>query len=157
MPKEKFQLSETIKFLSSKLNQIAGGELELTIELAQQRVSPGDHLDARVRLRSPHQSHTIEYIVIAMRGQIQRDDQWRDYTESAEIAQQAQVIEGHEIVVPVVLFIPEDAVLSEDGADWVLSAKAVLDRRIDPRNEQAFEVAIAAEREGEDAPEQEEI
>lgn len=56
------------------------------------------------------------------------------------MAQDVQVDANHELIIPVVILIPEDAVLTEDGAKWTLSARVVLDGAVDPRDEIAFGV-----------------
>ena len=142
MPREKFKLSETVRFLSRQLNAITGGgEVEISLEVDVEAVAPGQDLRAHARLRSPERARTIDYIVIGMRGTVQRDGEWCDYTESAEIGQGAELPADHELVVPIVLHIPEDAVLSEDGARWLLESRAALDRLVDPRDQLEFTVA----------------
>ena len=143
MLKEKFKLSETLQFLSSKINAITGGGVEVSVSFENDVVSPGEMLEARVSARSPEKSRTIDYVALSMRGSVQRDGKWVDYTESAEVAQGTELEADHEIVIPLLLFIPEDGVLSEDGASWVVESRAVLDSMLDPRAAAPFTVAIA--------------
>jgi hypothetical protein len=77
-----------------------------------------------------------------MRGSVQREGKWVDYTEGAEVAQGTKLMADHELVIPLLLFIPEDAVLTEDGASWVVESRAVLDRLLDPRAAAPFTVAL---------------
>lgn len=142
MPKEKFKLSETVRFLSRKLNAITGGgEVSLTLDMEAEQIEPGSELTAHARLRSPEQARQLDHLVLGMRGTIQRDGQWRDYIESAEVAQRTELPADHELIIPIMLYIPEDAVLTEDGAHWHLEARAALDGSIDARAQLAFTIA----------------
>lgn len=144
MLKEKFKLSETLQLLTRRFNKIAGGEVAIEVTFEGDVVSPGDQLSARVTVRSPESSRTIDYLVIAMRGTVQREGKWREYTESAEVAQSTLLEADHELVVPLKLYIPEDAVLSEDGASWLVEARVVLDQLLDPRASAEFTVELGA-------------
>ena len=142
MLKEKFKLSETLQFLSSKINAITGGGVEVSVTFEQDVVTPGEMLEARVSVRSPEKDRTIDYVALSMRGSVQREGKWVDYTEGAEVAQGTKLMADHEFVIPLLLFIPEDAVLTEDGASWVVESRAVLDRLLDPRAAAPFTVAL---------------
>ena len=152
MPREKFKLSDTVKFLTRKLNAVVGvKDTSVSIEIEQGVVPPGGEVSAIVRVTCGGEaSRTLDALVITMRGKVQRDGAWRDYTEAVEVGQGHALEPGHELVVPLLVYIPEDAVLSEDGAQWRFEARAVLDRAIDPRAEEGFEVAGEVLREQED-------
>lgn len=143
MPREKFKLSDTVKFLTRKLNAVVGvKDTDVTIEVTQTQVQPGGEVSASVRVACGGEvSRTLDALVITMHGKVQRDGAWRDYTEAVEVGQGHELEPGHELVVPLEVYIPEDAVLSEDGAQWGFEARAVLDRAIDPRAVASFEVA----------------
>lgn len=159
MPREKFKLSDTVKFLTRKLNAVVGvKDTSVTIEIEQPEVQPGAEVSASVRVVCGGEvSRTLDALVITMRGKVQRDNAWRDYTEAVEVGQGHVLEPGHELVVPLVVYVPEDAVLSEDGGQWGFEARAVLDRAIDPRAEASFEVAgeILRDEEGQEADEEE--
>lgn len=143
MPKEKFQLSQTIRFLAKRLNVISGaGEATLAIELDPASVQAGHILKATLKLRNVDKPRTLDYLAITMEGKVQRDGAWRAYTEGAEVAQNTKLQADHELVIPLELYVPEDAVLSRDGAPWRLEARAVLDRLIDPLARVDFEVLV---------------
>lgn len=129
-----------MQFLSGKLNAITGGEVNLELELEADAISPGNELRAEARLRSPERRRLIEYLRISLTGQIQRDGAWHDYVQSAEVAQDTSMPADHELVVPIVIRVPGDAVLTEDGATWCLQARAYLDNKVDPRAEVTFTV-----------------
>lgn len=139
----KIKLSDTMRFLTARLNAIAGGDVELALELEQERVEAGQELKIWARIRSPQRDHLMDYLRIALRGTIQRDGQWRDYVKNAEVAHGTALPAGHEYVVPIVVVVPMDAVLTEDGGQWSLRAQAVLDRTIDPRAEVQIHVTPA--------------
>lgn len=142
MPREKFKLSDTVKFLTRKINEVVGsGEVHVAVDVTSPTVAPGGEVQAEIRLVSAQKSHEISTLVIAMQGKVQRGQKWQDYTETVEVAQGYKLEAGHELIIPLVIYIPEDAVLSEDGAQWGFEARAVLDRAIDPRAEASFEVA----------------
>lgn len=137
----KFKLSETIKFFSSQLQALSGqSPLKLTIELDDAQVRAGQRLTARVVLHNPERQRTLNYLVLHMEGTVQRDDKWRPYTETAEVGQNMVVGTNQALIFPVQLYIPEDAVLTEDGAAWSLSVRAVLDKALDPREQLDFSV-----------------
>lgn len=137
----KFKLSDTMQFFTGKLNAITGGEVLLTLELDVEHVSAGREVKATMRLRSPGKARNIDYVLISLTGQVQREGKWKDYVQSAEVAQNTKLPEDTEFVVPIVILIPADAVLSEDGGNWSLQARAFIDRTLDPRAEAAFTVA----------------
>lgn len=136
----KFKLSDTMQFLSGKLNAVTGGEVELSLELDKTKIKAGEEIRAHARVRSPEKSRTIDYLLISLQGTVQREGKWKDYVQSAEVAQDTALPANHEFVVPIVILIPADAVLSEDGATWSVYARAFLDKKVDPRAERAFEV-----------------
>ncbi len=142
----KFKLSETLRFLSHRINAIARRpNVSLDVEPDGGPSHPGGDVSARVVLRSDDEAHTIDYIALTMRGTVQRDGAWRDYTEGAEVAQGMSVPASHEVVLPVIIYIPEDAVLSADGGSWVLEARAIVDGAVDPRAQLDFEVTLAGD------------
>lgn len=146
MPREKFKLSDTVKFLTRQLNAVVGGgEVTLELEVETPRVEAGGEVMARAVLRNPDEARQLDALVLGMSGQVQREGGWREYTESVEVGQGTQIAQGQELVVPIVIYIPEDAVLSEDGAEWQLEARAVLDKLIDPLAEASFEVIATSE------------
>ena len=83
----KFKLSETMKFLTGKLNAITGGEVSLTVHIPDEPVSSGGELRGEVRVRSPQKRRNIDYVQISIKGQVQRDGKWKDWVQSAEVAQ----------------------------------------------------------------------
>lgn len=131
----KFKLSDTMQFLSGRFNAIVGGDVTLTLEADSNEVKAGQELRAYAKLRSPEKDRQIEYLLISLRGQVQREGKWRDFAQSAEVAQATTLPADHEFVVPIVVLIPADAVLSEDGGSWSLAARAFVDKTIDPRAE----------------------
>jgi hypothetical protein len=139
----KFKLSDTMQFLSGRFNAITGGEVTLTLEAEATSVAAGKELRATAKLRSPDKDRQIEYLLISMKGLVQRDGKWREFTQSAEVAQATTLPADHEFVVPIVILIPADAVLTEDGGNWSLSARAFIDKTIDPRAEIGFAVAAS--------------
>jgi len=136
----KFKLSDTMQFLSGKFNAVTGGEVELEVELDTTEIRAGDEVRAHARVKSPTKSRTIDYLLISLQGTVQREGKWKDYVQSAEVAQDTALPADHEFVVPIVILIPADAVLTEDGATWSLYARAFLDKKVDPRAEVAFKV-----------------
>ena len=142
----KFKLSETIKFLSTQLNALTGHDkLSLQLTLAQPaQVCAGGRLSARVIIKNPERARLLNALSLHMEGAVQRGDRWQTYTETAEVAQNTSLGPDQELIVPLQLYIPEDAVLTEDGATWTLSARAVLDRAVDPRAQEAFSVLAPA-------------
>lgn len=136
----KFKLSDTMQFLTGKLNAITGGEVRLGIEIENENVPAGGELRAKVRVRAPEKRRNIDYVQISIRGQVQRDGKWKDWVQSAEVAHDTALPEDHEFIVPVVVRIPADAVHSEDNAVWSVFARAYLDKKFDPRAEEIFKV-----------------
>lgn len=137
----KIKLSQTLKFFSDKLNKIAGSEFELELTLANDIVQAGHTLTAQARLfTTNNRPRTLDYLDIRVSGQIQQDGRWRDYNQSAQIANNTPLPPDNTFVVPIVLNIPNNAVLSEDGANWTLRVQAIIDRTIDPRIETSFQV-----------------
>ncbi len=142
----KFKLSETLRFLSHRVNAIAHlPNVELEIASDGDPSHPGGEVRARVILRGDDAAHEIDYIALTMRGTVQRDGEWRDYTEGAEVAQGMSVPAEHEVVLPVIIYIPEDAVPTVDGGSWVLEARAIVDRAVDPRARLDFTVELPNE------------
>lgn len=140
----KFKLSDTMQFLTGKLNAITGGEVELSVEVETATVAAGEELRARIRVRSPDKRRMIDYMQISLKGTVQRDGKWKDWVQSAEVAHDTALPQDHEFVVPVVVLIPPDSVLSEDGAHWSVFARAYLDQTIDPRAECGFKVVTGS-------------
>jgi len=136
----KFKLSDTMQFLTGKLNAIRGGDVDLLLELDDDVVAAGEELRGRATVRSPESANRIEFLRIDLTGQVQRSDRWEDFVQSAEVAHDTGLPKDHEFVVPIIVLIPGDAVLTEDGATWTLSARASLDGKVDPRAERTFEV-----------------
>jgi sporulation-control protein spo0M len=136
----KIKLSETLKFLTGRLNTITGGELELTLDLGKTAIKPGEELEARATLHCPDKARQIDYVAISIEGQVQRDGEWQDFVKSAEVAQDIVLPADYEFVIPIVLHIPEDAVYTHEGGHWNLKARAVVDTAVDPRAEVSFEV-----------------
>lgn len=132
----KIKFSKTLKFLTAHLNKITGGDLEFRLETDDDEVQAGEVIRARAIVRAPEgKDRTLTRVSINLRGQVQRDGQWQDYGEDANAAEDVPLPAGHEYVIPIVIKIPREAVLSEDGANWRLRAQAVVDRTIDPRDE----------------------
>ncbi len=136
----KIKLSQTLKFLTGRLNTITGGELDFALELGKNIVKAGEELEAKATLKCPQKARSIDYVAISLEGQVQRDGQWQDFVKTAEVAQDIRLPADYEFVIPIVLHIPEDAVYTQDGAHWRLKAKAAVDTTIDPRAEVSFEV-----------------
>ena len=137
----KIKLSDTMQFLSGKFNAITGGGVELTLEVPDEQCTPGGELRAEAKVRWPHKSGKVEYLQISLKGQVQRDGKWQEFVQSAEVAHDMELRENHEFVVPIVIIIPGDAVLTEDGGTWSLFARAFIDKQFDPRAEVSFVVA----------------
>ncbi len=141
MPEGKFKISDTLRFLSRTLNAISPqGSVKVNLELPHDSVQAGAELCATVRLTNDEREAEIDYLVLSMSGQVQREGKWRAYSDSAEIAQGTPMPAHHELVIPVVLHIPEDAVLSEDGASWSIETRVVINRSLDPRDSIGFQV-----------------
>lgn len=136
----KIKLSETLKFLTGRLNTITGGELDLDLEVGKTAIRAGGELEARALLQCPKKAREIDYVVISLQGQVQRDGQWEDFVKTAEVAQDIRLPASYEFVIPIVLHIPEDAVYSQEGGHWRIKARAVVDSALDPRAEVSFEV-----------------
>ena len=136
----KIKLSETLKFLTGRFNTITGGDLELSLEVDHGYVKAGEQLSAQAKLRSPDRSRGLNYVMISVTGQVQRDGEWQDFVQTAEVAQEVRLPEDYEYVIPIVVHIPEDAVYTQDGAHWKVSAKASVEKAVDPKAEEAFEV-----------------
>ncbi len=136
----KIKLSETLKFLTGRLNTITGGELGLDVDLGKKAIKAGHELEAWATLHCPKKAREINYVVISLEGQVQRDGQWQDFVKSAEVAQDIKLPADYEFVIPIVLHIPEDAVYTQEGGHWCLKARAAVDSAIDPRAEINFEV-----------------
>jgi hypothetical protein len=136
----KFKLSDTMQFFTGKLNAITGGEVDLLVEVDDEKVKAGEELRARAVVRSPEKNRKIDYLLISLKGQVQRDGKWQDYVQSAEVAQDNALPADHEFVVPIVIRVPRDAVLTEDGGSWSIFARAYIDKTLDPRAESAFTV-----------------
>ena len=132
----KIKLSKTLQFLKARLNKIAGAELDFELLLEDETAETGGVVRARAVVRAPEgRDRTLTCVTIGLYGQIQTEDRWEDYAQRAEAAHDVPLPGGHEYVIPIVIKIPNNAVLSEDGANWRLRAQAVVDRTIDPRDE----------------------
>lgn len=137
----KIGLSETLQFLTAKLNKITGGELDFRLDADDPKVAAGDVVRAQATVRAPEgKDRTITRVDIELTGQIQSDGEWEDYEAEAEAAHDVPLPGGHEYVIPIVIKIPGQAVFSEDGGNWRLRAQAVVDRTITPRDEVEVEV-----------------
>lgn len=136
----KIKLSDTMQFLSGKFNTITGGGIELILEMPKNKIVVGGELQASARVRWPNKTAKIDYLQISLKGQVQRDGKWQEYVQSAEVAHDKELPENHEFVVPIIIMIPEDAVLTEDGANWSIFARAFIGKSVDPRAEIPFEV-----------------
>lgn len=136
----KIKLSDTMRFLSGKLNRMTGGQVDLEVSLESESIAAGTELVAEATIRSPERERVLDYLLVSLRGQVQRNGKWQTYVQSAEAFHETTLPADHEYVVPVVVVIPEDAITSENGAKWSLRLQAVSDRAIDPRVEAAFEV-----------------
>lgn len=132
----KIKLSDTLQFLTARLNKFTGGELDFSLVVDDPEVETGEVIRARAVVRAPEQSdRTLTCVRIRLRGQVQREGAWEEYSESAETAHDVPLPGGHEYVIPIVIKIPLQAVLSEDGGNWRLRAQAVVDGSFDPRDE----------------------
>jgi hypothetical protein len=136
----KIKLSQTLKFLTGRLNTITGGELSLDLELGKEHIKPGSELEARATLMCPDKMRSVDYVAISLEGQVQRDGGWQDFVKTAEVAQDIQLPANYEFVIPIVLHIPEDAVYTQEGGHWRLKARAVLNTALDPKAEASFDV-----------------
>jgi hypothetical protein len=137
----KIKLSDTIGFLSRKLNRVAGNDFRLELDLVTDAVMAGRQLQGRAILTTPEgRSRTLDYLRITLKGQVQQGTRWSDYEQSVDVAHDKSLPENHTYVVPIVINVPLDAVLTEDGASWRLRAQAFIDRTIDPRAEAHFAV-----------------
>lgn len=136
----KIKLSQTLKFLTGRLNAVTGGELSLRLKLGKEHIKPGDELEARATLLCPDRMRTVDYVAISLEGQVQRDGKWQDYSQTAEVAQEIELPANYEFVIPIVLYIPEDAVFSQEGGHWRLKARAVVNGAVDPKAEASFKV-----------------
>ncbi|MBA2661346.1 MAG: hypothetical protein H0U74_03575 [Bradymonadaceae bacterium] len=137
----KIKLSDTLKFITDKLNRVAGSNFELELILAQESVMAGRPIRGQARLRCPNdKKRTLDFMTISVSGQVQQDGRWVEYTQSAQIAHDTELPIDKEFVVPILINVPLDAVLSEDGAVWRLRVQADIDRTIDPRAEVHFQV-----------------
>ena len=136
----KLKLSETLQFLTGRLNRITGGQLSLQLVLGKEHVQPGEQLEARALLLCPEKMRAVDYVAISLEGQVQRDGQWQDFVQTAEVAQEIELPANYEFVIPIMIHIPEDAVFTHEGGHWCLKARAVLAGAVDPRAEVAFKV-----------------
>jgi len=136
----KIKLSDTMQFLSGKFNTIAGGGVDLVLEMSGDEIRIGGELRASAHVKWPRKAGKIDYLQISLKGQVQRDGKWQPYVQSAEVAHGKDLPENHEFIVPIIIVIPEDAVLSEDGANWSLYARAFINKQFDPRAEISFQV-----------------
>ena len=135
------KLSDTLQFLTAHLNKITGGELDFSLDVDEPTVSTGDVVRAEATIRAPEgRDRTLTRVTMELRGDIQQDGQWRAYETTADAAEDVPLPGGHEYVIPIVIKIPHQAVLTEDGANWRLRATAVVDKTIDPREEVAITV-----------------
>lgn len=130
------RLSGTLQFLKARLNKIAKANLDFRLELDEGEVEVGGVIRARAIVHAPEGTdRTLTCVRIDLRGQVQRQGRWEEFEQQAETAQGIALPGGHEYVIPIVIKIPNEAVLSEDGGNWRLRAQAVVDRTIDPRDE----------------------
>lgn len=136
----KLKLSETLQFLTGRLNRITGGDLSLELALGREQVQPGEQLEARATLLCPEKMRAVDFVAISLQGQVQRDGEWQDFVQTAEVAQEIELPANYEFVIPIMLHIPEDAVFTQEGGLWRLKARAVIAGAVDPRAEVAFEV-----------------
>lgn len=136
----KIKLSEKLKFLTGRFDRITGGELSLDLNVDRGWVKAGQQLSAQARLRSPEEPRELEYVVISVEGQVQRGGEWRDFVQTAEVAQGVSLPADYEYVIPIVVHIPADAVFTQDGGRWRVSARAAIDKAIDARAKSEFEV-----------------
>lgn len=135
MAASKFKLSETLKVLARRVNSITNRDVFLSLGADEASVEAGQSLSVQATVRSPEKARRIDYLTLNLKGRVQRDGKWRDYTEGVEVAHDVVMEADQEIVIPVIILIPEDAVLSEDGGEWMLSGRVVLDSAMDPRDE----------------------
>ena len=132
----KIKLSDTLRFLTARLNKIAGAHMELVLTTEEESVQAGEVFRATATVRAPEGvDRTLTCITFSLEGQVQREGRWQSYLQRAETAQEVPLPGGHEYVIPIVVKVPAEAVYSEDGAVWRLRAQAVVDRTIDPRDE----------------------
>ncbi len=130
------KLSDALQFLTGHLNKMTGGELEFCLEVDEEDVVAGDVVRAQATVTAPEgRDRTLTCVDMSLRGDVQRDGQWHDYECEAQAASDVPLPGGHEYVIPIVVKIPAEAVLTEDGGNWRLRAQAVVDRTIDPRDE----------------------
>ena len=135
------KLSETLQFLTAHLNKITGKELDFSLAVDEPEVAAGDVVRGSATIAAPEgKDRTVTRVTMELRGDIQRDGEWHEYEEVADAAEDVPLPGGHEYVIPIVIKIPHEAVLSEDGGNWRLRALAVVDRTIDPRDEVALTV-----------------
>lgn len=132
-----------MQFFTGKINAITGGEVAIQLDVGDGEVVAGRELRAELRVLSPGKARSIDYLLISLQGTVQREGKWQDYVQSAEVAQDTSLPEDHEFVIPVVIVIPADAVLTEDGASWRLYARAYLDKKFDPQVESALRVVAS--------------
>lgn len=131
MAEGKYGLSETLQFLERRVRALTGHDITLALELDAETVRPGESIHVRAVVRSLDDARTLDYVVLAMEGFVQTASEWRRYTESAEVAQETDMAANTELVIPADIHIPDDAVLSADGARWLISARVALDNAID--------------------------
>lgn len=136
----KFDISGTLRLLTGKINEISGNDLELTVDVLEETVQAGEEIRGRIVIRTPEKSRMLNHLSVTLKGQIQRDETWQDYVRSAEVAHGTKLVEGHEFVVPVILRIPNRAVLTRDGAKWYIAARASIEHAIDPSGQATFTV-----------------
>lgn len=137
----KIKLSDTLQFLTAKLNKITGSEFDFSLELDDPQVATGDVVRARAVLRAPEgKDRTITRVRMQLAGQVQSEGQWEEYEQTADAVNDVPLPGGHEYVIPIVIKIPHQAVFSEDGGNWRLRAEAVVDRSVTPRDEVVVEV-----------------
>lgn len=137
----KIKLSDTLGFIARKLNRVSGNNFRLELEVTPDAVMAGRQLHAQAILTTPAgKQRTLEYLRLSLHGHIQENGRWRDYEQTVDVARDKSLPEDHRYVVPIVINVPLDAVLTEDGANWRLRAQAFIDRTIDPRAEAHFSV-----------------
>lgn len=140
----KIKMSKTLRFLTARLNKITGSALEFRIVVDDDEVVAGEVIRARAILSAPEgKTHMLGGVTIDLRGQVQRDGRWQEYAQRAESAHDVSLPGGHEYVIPIVIKIPREAVLTEDGGNWRLRAQALVDKTIDPRDESIVKVVGA--------------
>ncbi len=132
----KIKLSNTLRFMTAKLNRITGGDMDLVLTSKDESVMAGEVIRASATVSAPEgDDRTLTCVTISLTGEVQRGGRWEKYTQRAETAQEVMLPAGHEYVIPIVIKIPREAVLTEDGGNWRLRAQAVVDTTIDPRDE----------------------